>query len=109
MRILVALAAMAVSVMACECRRLTVCELLQLPTIFIGEVIDGGITIQEDPWYASARRVRFKVLENFRGLPSDARTVDGTAGMCAANPFYEGRRYLVVPIKLANGKLHGGG
>jgi Carboxypeptidase regulatory-like domain len=112
MRILTALAALAVPLMACEIRSLTACELLQMPTIFIGEVISGGVTIQEDPWNARARRVRFRVLENFRGLPSDARTVDvevdGTAGMCAPIPFYAGGRYLVVPNRRDDGKLHEG-
>src|ERR1700683_1670938 len=113
MRILTALAALAVPVLACECHHFTACELLQLPTIFIGEVIEGGITIQEDPYVATARRVRFKVLESFRGLPSDARTVDvevdGTAGMCASNPFFAGGQYLVVPSRGDDGKFHEGG
>ncbi len=83
--------------------------MLQLPTIFIGEVIDGGITsIREDPWSSSVNRVRFRVLENFRGLPPKTATVDvelwPIAGMCAPIPYYSGKRYLVVPSE-RDGKL----
>jgi len=83
---------------------LTVCELIQLPTIFIGEVIDGGVTsVREDPWHSNVNHVRFKVLESFRGLPSGTQTIDvqltPTFGMCAPIPYYPGRRYLVVPSK----------
>jgi hypothetical protein len=77
MRVLTALAAIAVPVLACECRHLSVCELIQMPTVFIGEVIDGGVTsIRDDPWNSNVKHVRFRVLENFRGLPANAQTVD---------------------------------
>src|SRR5579872_2428099 len=81
---------------ACECRKLTVCELLQRPTIFIGEVIDGGVrSLREDPWYSKSTHVRFRIVESFRGLPKDATTVDmdvsPTAGMCDPNPYFPGR------------------
>src|SRR5579862_2596392 len=104
MRILSTLAVIALPVLACECHHLTVCELIQLPTIFIGEVIDGGVaSVREDPYYSNADHVRFKVLESFRGLPSGTQTVDvqltPTLGMCAPIPYYPGRKYLVVPSK----------
>ena len=104
MRVLTALAAIALPVLACECRRLSVCELIQMPTVFIGEVIDGGVTsIRDDPWHSNVNHVRFRVLENFRGLPPKAQTVDveltPTSGMCAPIPYFPGRRYLVIPRK----------
>jgi hypothetical protein len=104
-RIIGTLAAIAFPLLACECRHLTVCELIQLPTIFVGEVIDGGVTsIRDDPWHSNVDHVRFKVLESFRGLPSGTQTVDvqltPTFGMCAPIPYYPGRKYLVVPGKL---------
>src|SRR6185437_6797615 len=82
------------------------------PTIFIGEVIEGGVTsIQDDPWYANVDHVRFRVLENFRGLPAGARTVDVRLmhlfGMCSPIPYYPGKRYLVVPDR-RNGKFYDG-
>lgn len=102
MRVLMILASVAFPALACECSHLTFCELIRQPTIFIGEVIDGGVaSIREDPWHSSSTHVRFKVLENFRGLRSGTKTVDiqvpPTAGMCAPNPYYPGRKYLVVP------------
>ena len=104
MRIIATLAAISFPVLACECHHLTVCELIQLPTIFIGEVIDGGVaSVRDDPWYSNVDHVRFKVVESFRGLPSGTQTVDvqltPTLGMCAPIPYYPGRKYLVVPSK----------
>jgi hypothetical protein len=112
MRIIAALAAIALPVLACECAHLTVCELLQLPTIFIGEVIDGGVaSVREDPWQSNVDHVRFKVLESFRGLPSGTQTIDvqltPTFGMCSPIPYFPGRKYLVVPSK-RDGKFFDG-
>jgi hypothetical protein len=75
-----------------------------MPTVFIGEVIDGGVTsIRDDPWHSNVNHVRFRVLENFRGLPAKVQTVDveltPTAGMCAPIPYFPGRKYLVIPGK----------
>jgi hypothetical protein len=113
MRVLTALAAIALPVLACECRHLSVCELIQMPTVFIGEVIDGGVaSIRDDPWYSNVNHVRFRVLESLRGLPANAQTVDveltPTAGMCAPIPYFPGRKYLVVPGK-RDGKYTDGG
>ncbi len=88
--------------LACDCTPMTVCELIQQPTIFIGEVIDGGITShREDPWRSDFGRVRFKVLESLRGLPRGTRTVDvrlmSPGGMCSPIPYHSGKKYLVVP------------
>ncbi len=88
--------------LACDCTPMTVCELIQQPTIFIGEVIDGGITsLREDPWRSDFGRVRFKVLESLRGLPRGTRTVDvrlmSPGGMCSPIPYHSGKKYLVVP------------
>ena len=99
-------------VLGCECRSWTVCELVQQPTIFIGEVIDGGVnSIRDDPWYSKANHVRFKVVESFRGVPKGTKIVDiavtPTLGMCSPNPYFPGRTYLVVPSKW-EGKLRDG-
>lgn len=113
MRLLLAFVAAVLPAMACDCVQLSACAYVDSPTIFIGEVIDGGVTsIQDDPWYANVTHLRFKVLENFKGLPAGTETVDiasrGSGGMCAPNPFFPGRKYLVVPT-VANGKLFVGG
>lgn len=102
--VLLAAAYSALPLLACECRLLTICELIQQRTVFVGEVIDGGITsIREDPWYASVYHVRFKVIENYRGLPRGTQTVDldllPLGGMCAPIPYHLGKRYLVAPSK----------
>jgi len=109
MRLLLTFMAFALPAISCECARQTICDSLRSPTIFIGEVIDGGISsIQEDPWHSNVDHVRFKVLENFRGLPAGTQTVDlqvmALPGMCAPNPYYRGRKYLVIPGK-ADGKF----
>lgn len=73
MRLLLALVAAVLPAMACDCVQLSACAYVDSPTIFIGEVIDGGVSsIQDDPWYANVTHVRFKVLENFKGLPRNA-------------------------------------
>src|SRR5258708_5614431 len=96
---------------ACSCRQLTVCELIHRPIVFIGEVIEGGVDLKDDPWQSSASHVRFRVLEIFRGLPAATRAVDIEvrlwAGMCSPNPYYAGRTYLVVPAE-HDGKLFDG-
>jgi len=111
MRTLIAFALATLPVLACDCMQLTVCEILQRPTLFIGQVVEGGLTLREDPWFASARTVRFKVLTAFRGLPPRAETVDvqimPSMGLCGPNPFYEGKTYLVVPWSL-EGRLTDG-
>jgi hypothetical protein len=113
MRTLAILFSLAGSAFGCECRSLTVCELVQQPTIFIGEAIEGGVTsIREDPWYSKSDHVRFRVVESFRGLPKDVKIVDmdvsPTFGMCSPNPYFPGRTYLVAPGK-REGKFYDGG
>ena len=102
----------AIPVLGCSCRSFDLCELLQRPTLFIGEVIDGGVpSLRDDPWYANVDRVRFKVLERFRGLPPGAETVDveirPSFGMCSPVPFFPGGVYLVAPSE-REGKFHDG-
>src|SRR5579872_4831210 len=104
MRILLVLTAAILPAIACECVSQTICDVLRQPTLFIGEVIDGGITsIQEDPWHSIATLARFKVLANFRGLPAGSKTIDveliASAGMCAPIPYHLGREYLMMPVK----------
>jgi hypothetical protein len=110
--ILTSFAVAALPLLACDCRRLTVCDLIDLPTIFIGEVIDGGVTsIRDDPWHSIVEHVRFKVTENFRGLPPGTKIVDvhlmPLPGMCAPIPYYPGKRYLVALSK-RDGELYDG-
>lgn len=112
MRLLLILMTLSLPAISCECASFTICDLLRSPTIFIGEVVDGGLSsIREDPWHSNVDHVRFKVLENFRGLPAGTQTVDvelmPTAGMCAPNPYYLGRKYLVMPGK-TEGKFNDG-
>lgn len=72
----------------CSCSLFSPCDLIHLPTVFIGEVIDGGITsIQDDPWRSPVNRVRFKVLERFRGVPEDVKTVEIELQTVAWNVF----------------------
>src|ERR1017187_6664398 len=112
MRLPMILVASALPLLPCDCRRLTSCEVMQQPTAFVGEVVDGGITsIREDPWNSTVDHVRFKVLESFSGLPSGTQTVDlvlrPLPGMCAPIPYRLGRRYLVAPLE-DDGKLYDG-
>src|SRR4026207_580483 len=91
----------------------TVCDLIAYDTLFIGEVIDGGVpSLRVDPWHADVKRVRFKVLESFRGLPPATETVEvrlqPTFGVCAPIPYFPGKKYLVAPDG-AEGKFHEGG
>ena len=74
-RLLIAYSTVALPVLACSCRELTVCELMINPTLFIGEVVDGGITsLRQDPWNTYINYARFTVLESFRGLPREQGT-----------------------------------
>jgi hypothetical protein len=51
---------------SCSCGSRTVCELVQSPVIFIGEVVEGGITsIQRDPWNDIIRRVRLNLFVDY--------------------------------------------
>jgi hypothetical protein len=86
-----------------------VCDLIHAETLFIGEVIEGGITsVRQDPWHTLVTRVRFRVIERFRGAPANGETVDleliHLPGMCAPVPYVMGKRYLVAPAT-QNGKL----
>jgi Carboxypeptidase regulatory-like domain len=113
MRLLFSLLLGTMPALACDCRQMTVCELMQQPILFVGEVINGGITsIREDPWYSTAEHVRFRVLETFRGLPRGTKTVDVKLfppnGMCAPIPYQLGGKYLVVP-SLQDGALTASG
>lgn len=90
----------------CQCRSFSVCSVIQRETVFIGEVIEGGVdSLREDPWYAGRRVVRFRILENLRGLPKASPTVDleilSPGGMCSPVPYRQGRRYLVSPARVA--------
>jgi len=63
--------------LGCECRSFNFRDIIQRPVIFIGEVIDGGLTsIRQDPWYADIREVQFRVIGSFRGLPKNATAFD---------------------------------
>ncbi len=90
---------------ACECARISVCELVRFPVLFIGEVVNGGVSsIRDDPWHNNIQHVRFRVIENFRGLPKNAQMVDVELaprfGMCSPNTYFPGHIYLVSPSRL---------
>ncbi len=111
-RLLFAFTAVTLPAFACECVHLSACELIRQPVLFIGEVIDGGVaSIRDDPWYSNVDHVRFRVLENLRGLPANSETVDVELmlipGMCSPIPYYSGRKYLVAP-SLREGKFWDG-
>lgn len=104
MRTLAVLLGLNLPVLACSCRSLEVCELQKQPVIFIGEVVDGGISsLKDDPWHSAVKHATFKVVESFRGLPPGTNTVDVKLllwpGMCSPIPYQFGRKYLVVPWK----------
>jgi hypothetical protein len=101
-----------INAMACSCSKTTICDLIHAPILFVGEVIDGGITsIRQDPWYFSSGLVRFRIVEYFRGVSKNQETVDinisQIPGMCSPNPYHFGRRYLVAPNKV-EGELYDG-
>jgi hypothetical protein len=63
--------------LACSCRQAPICNLIDRPVVFIGEVVTGGVaSIRDDPWYSKGGVATFRVLESFRGLPKGAKTVD---------------------------------
>jgi hypothetical protein len=89
------------SIFSCSCSPQNFCEMIQRSVIFVGEVIEGGITsIRQDPWYDKVPPARLRVLEAFRGLPKDQKFVDifffETPGMCGPNPYHLGRKYLIA-------------
>jgi len=95
--------------LACSCSHVTICNLIENPTLFVGEVVSGGITsLRQDPWNTTVNHVRLKVLESFRGLPEGAQGVDielhPLPGMCSPVPYVLGRKYLVAPFTY-EGKL----
>jgi len=101
MRILLIALFAAAEANACSCRMPDIFELLQAKTLFIGEVIDGGIvSVRDDPWYADVTSARLSVVKSFRGIPKALKTVDiklrPSNGMCAPLPYHLGRRYLVA-------------
>lgn len=111
-RLLIAYSTVALPVLACSCRELTVCELMINPTLFIGEVVDGGITsLRQDPWNTDINYARFTVLESFRGLPPGTKAVNvelnAWPGMCSPVPYVHGHKYLVAP-SIYQGKLTDG-
>lgn len=102
MRVLILALVFSVPLVACECAQLTPCWMAERPVIFIGEVIDGGVTsLKEDPWYSDAEHVRFRVIEAFRGVPAGTETIEvllfPPGGMCSPVPYFSGKRYLVSP------------
>ncbi|MEZ5403138.1 MAG: carboxypeptidase-like regulatory domain-containing protein [Bryobacteraceae bacterium] len=109
-RWLVALS-LAPAALACTCVSLTVCDLIQRDVLFIGEVIEGGVEPQEDPWHAQSHAVTFRVVQAFRGIKPGAKTVQMDAvflgGMCMPNPYHRGGSYLVAPVRRQGGFADG--
>ena len=99
----------AMPALACTCRKMSVCQLIVHPTIFVGEVVSGGISsLRQDPWNTDIHSARFRVLESFRGLPVGTKTVDVELhpwpDMCSPVPYVLGHKYLVAP-GILEGKL----
>ncbi len=99
---LLAFLLLAEAAFACSCVELTECWLAERPVIFVGKVVAGGVeSIREDPWYTGSKHVRFEVVEALRGLAPGTKFVElktlPVLGMCAPNPYYPGRTYLVTP------------
>ena len=104
MRIAALATFLAIPGFGCSCSSPSVCDLVNRPVVFIGEVVDGGIdSLADDPWNSKVAHARFKVLEAFRGLPPGTSTVDVQLmlwpGMCSPIPYHSGKTYLVVPQK----------
>lgn len=80
---------------------MSVCEIVQQPIVFIGEVVEGGVEPWENPWYTKSTYVRLKVKESLHGMAPGTQFFDMTTippdGMCAPNVFHRGRTYLVAP------------
>jgi len=111
-RLLIAYLTVALPVLACDCRKMTVCELIVQPTLFIGELVSGGIaSLHQDPWNTDINYARFTVLESFRGLPAGTKTVNVELqpwpGMCSPVPYVLGHTYLVAP-RTSQGRLTDG-
>src|SRR5262249_2462902 len=101
-RLLVAYLTVALPVVACSCRKMTVCQLIVHPPLFIGELVSGGIpSLRQDPWNTDINYARFTVLESFRGLPAGTKAVNVELspwpGMCSPVPYVRGHKYLVAP------------
>jgi len=101
-RLLMCFLPVALPGLACSCSSVTICSLIENPTLFVGEVASGGITsLRQNPWNTTVNHVRFKVLESFRGLPRGVQAVDielhPWPGMCSPVPYVLGHKYLVAP------------
>jgi hypothetical protein len=98
----------------CECRVRNICERVQdVPVIFLGEVIEGGLEPGQDAWKSTAGFARLRVVERYKGLPRDAKEVAiqllFIPGMCSPMPYRKGEQTLVFVGRDENGNLHDGG
>src|SRR5271166_1900336 len=79
----------------CECRVRNICERVQeVPVIFLGEVIEGGLERGQDAYQGTAGFAKLRVVERYRGLPKDAKEVViqlfFIPGMCSPMPYRRG-------------------
>ena len=100
--------------MACSCRVRDICTRVEeVPVIFLGEVIEGGIEPGKDLWDGTASFAKLRVIEAFRGLPADTHEVtvqlQFMRGMCSPTPYRRGDRTLVFVSRDDQGNLHDGG
>src|SRR5580700_1698035 len=84
----------------CECAVRDICTRVQeVPVIFLGEVIEGGLEPNQDAWGGSASFARLRVVDRYKGLPKDAKEVviqlNFIPGMCAPMPYRKGEQTLV--------------
>jgi Carboxypeptidase regulatory-like domain len=88
----------------CECAASNICEkVLEVPVIFLGEVIEGGLEPGRDAWDAATSSARLRVVERFKGLPKDAKEVvvqlNFMPGMCSSVPYRKGEQTLVFAAR----------
>jgi hypothetical protein len=112
--VLAALAAItAPKATGCECRVRNICERVQeVPVIFLGEVIEGGLEPGQNAWEGTASFARLRVVERYKGLPRDAKEVviqlRFIPGMCAPMPYRKGEQTLVFVARDQEGNLRDG-
>lgn len=98
-RLFLLLAAAAATALGMSCRAPTICERAQAPVLFVGQVIAGGVGLQEDPYDSDVPFAEFEVLEMLRGQPPATGRVriglTNPKGMGEAIPYFPGKKYLV--------------
>jgi hypothetical protein len=87
------------TVMACSCSAVNICELVEnSDVIFLGEVIRDGLDPGENAWSGRPRSATLRIIESYKGLPSDIREVTVALqylpGMCSPAVYRRGEQTL---------------